>query len=241
MSQDRASGASFSTFQGVFRPIFLTTLGAMLFLREGWLVGNAGLGGALLVIAGAVSITGLTALSLASIATNVRVKPGGAFAITAQALGLEAGGAIGVPLYIAQSLSAAMYLYAFAEAWSFLFPSHDLRLVAVLGFGLVAAVAWRSAHLAARAQALMFGVVLVAMGAAFSGWFTADLVRPQLVGRFTDATFAQCFAIFFPAVTGILVGAGMSGELTDPRRSLPRGTLSAWGVTTAVYVLGALW
>ena len=240
MSQGGTS-AGFGTFQGVFRPIFLTTLGAMLYLREGWLVGNAGLGGALLVIAGAVSITGLTALSLASIATNVRVKPGGAFAITAQALGLEAGGAIGVPLYIAQSLSAAMYLYAFAEAWGFLFPGHDLRAVAVLGFVVVASVAWRSANLAARAQAIMFGVVLVAVGTAFGGWFTADLVRPQLVGRFTDATFAQCFAIFFPAVTGILVGAGMSGDLADPRRSLPKGTLYAWAATTVVYTLGAIW
>ncbi len=240
--QPSTTTAGFGIFSGVFRPVFLTILGAMLYLREGWLVGNAGLGGALLVIAGAVSITGLTALSLASIATNVRVKPGGAFAITAQALGLEAGGAIGVPLYVAQSLSAAMYLYAFSEAWAFLFPTHDPRLVAVLGFVAMAAVAWRSASLAARAQAVMMVVVCVALSSGFAGWFTADeLVQPRLVGRFQDASFAECFAIFFPAVTGIMVGAGMSGELADPRRSLPRGTLYAWGVTTGVYTLGAIW
>jgi amino acid transporter len=104
------SRAHFGTFAGVFRPISLTILGAMLYLREGWLVGNAGLAGALFVILLATAITGATALSLASIATNVCVRPGGAFAIVSQALGLEAGGAIGVPLYIAQTLSSALYV-----------------------------------------------------------------------------------------------------------------------------------
>lgn len=99
--QEPATAPAFGTFSGVVRPILLTVLGAMLYLREGWLVGDLGLVGALAVMAAAITITGTTALSLASIASNVRVKPSGAFAIIAQALGLEAGGAIGIPLYIA--------------------------------------------------------------------------------------------------------------------------------------------
>ena len=77
MDEVEGKQGGFGTFAGVFRPIVLTTLGAMLYLREGWLVGNNGLFGALAVIAIAYFITGTTALSLSTIATNVRVARGG--------------------------------------------------------------------------------------------------------------------------------------------------------------------
>ena len=108
---DGSSNEQFDTFVGVIRPTLLTTLGALLFLREGWLVGNSGLLGAIVVILCAYVITGTTSLSVASLATNVRVQAGGAFALISRALGLEAGGAIGIPLYAAQCASAALYLF----------------------------------------------------------------------------------------------------------------------------------
>lgn len=231
----------FNTFQGVFRPVSLTILGALLYLREGWLVGNAGLGGALLVIAAAYAITGSTALSLASIATNVRVRAGGAFAIISTALGLEAGGAIGIPLYLAQTISSVMYLYAFTEGWAVLFPDHDPRLVVAVAFVGVAALVLRSADLAFKAQGVMVFVVAAALLSAFSGWFGAELQAPVVIGRFPDASLLECFALFFPAATGIMVGVGMSGNLHSPSEAIPKGTLAAWGVTLGMYVLGAVW
>ena len=232
----------FSTFTGVFRPVSLTILGAMLYLREGWLVGETGLLGALLIIGAATAITGTTALSLASIASNVRVRSGGAFAIIARALGLEAGGAIGGPLYIAQAASSAMYLYAFAEAWGSIFPTHPTPVVAGIAFALVSLLAWRSAGLAFKAQAVMMGVVVVALLSALFGLLSAPTLHtPQLIGRFEGVSLLGAFAIFFPAATGIMVGAGMSGELDNPRRSIPRGTLMAWGVTTAIYAGFTFW
>ena len=231
----------FGMFAGVFRPVVLTILGAMLYLREGWLVGNSGLLGALAIIGVAYSITGTTALSLSTIATNVRVARGGSFAIISRALGLEAGGSIGVPLYIAQSISSVMYLYAFSEGWAVLFPEHNGMLVAAGGFVLVAAVALTSASLAARAQALMLVVVAVAMISALAGLPGADTANPVMVGRFQEVGPLGTFAIFFPAATGIMVGAGMSGELANPRTALPRGTLLAWGTTLTAYVVFAFW
>lgn len=234
--------ARFSTFQGVFRPIVLTVLGALLYLREGWLVGNNGLLGAIAVILACYAITGATALSLSSIATNVRVRPGGAFAIIAQALGLEAGGAIGIPLFIAQAASAALYLYAFSEAWGYLFPGHDPRIVVSVAFVLVGGLALRSTSLAFRAQAVMLGVVVLALLSAFGGLFTVERIHsPQWVARFPEASLIQSFVLFFPAATGIMVGTAMSGVLADPRRSIPVGTLSSWLLTLVVFLLAAVW
>lgn len=231
----------FGTFPGVFRPVFLTILGALLYLREGWLVGNCGLLGALGVIFAGLLITGTTALAVSSIATNVPVRPGGAFAIIARALGLEAGGAIGIPLYIAQSASAAMYLYAFTEAWAILFPGHDPRGVVAVAFLGVAVLSWSSARLAFKAQAGMFVLVLLALSSAVLGLFTSELHAQPLWGQFPQASLREAFSIFFPAVTGIMVGVGMSGELQNPRRSIPRGSLLAWGITGALYVGAAFW
>jgi len=230
----------------VFRPTFLTILGALLYLREGWLVGNGGLLGAWLVIGAAATITGTTAMSAASIATNQRVRPGGAFAIISHALGLEAGGAIGVPLYIAQSLSAAMYAYAFGEAfldsWTTLGGRPmSLVLVALVAFLAVSGIALRSAAVAFRAQGVLFWIVLIALASLFTGVFTADLHAPTLLPLGAEVGVVDAFAIFFPALTGIMVGVGMSGQLTDSARSIPRGTVGAWGVTTCIYVLAALW
>jgi hypothetical protein len=233
--------ASFDTFRGVTRPALLAVLGAMLYLREGWLVGNCGLGGALLIIGAAYTITGTTVLSVASVATNTRVRSGGAFAIIAQALGVEVGGAIGIPLFLAQSASAAMYLFAFTEAFGYLFPEVDTQRVVVVAYLVVAGLSWLSASLAFRAQGVLLGLAVLALLSIFGGLFRAEMVTPVWSGTLAEASMRDAFAIFFPASTGLLVGVGMSGSLLDPRKSIPRGTLTAWGVTLVVYVLAAFW
>ncbi len=96
----------YGTFEGVFVPTLLTILGVILFLREGWVVGNAGLIGALLIIAAAFIITGATGLCLASIATDARIGAGGAYAVITRSLGQAAGGSIGIPLYWPRRLSS---------------------------------------------------------------------------------------------------------------------------------------
>ena len=96
--------AGFGTFAGVFTPTLITILGVIMYLRLGWVVGNAGLLGAFFIIALGIFIAMATALSISSIATNTRLHAGGAYAIISRSLGLETGACIGTALYFAQSL-----------------------------------------------------------------------------------------------------------------------------------------
>src|SRR5690625_530120 len=109
-------------FTGVFRPTLLTIIGIMLYLREGWMVGNAGILGSLGVILLVFLINGTTSLSVSTMTTNIRLGGGGAFSLVSQSLGLEAGGAIGIPLFLALAMSVALYIYGFAAGWGYLFP-----------------------------------------------------------------------------------------------------------------------
>ena len=86
----------YGTFTGVFTPTLLTILGVIIYLREGWVVGNAGLLGAWAIILFSCLIMATIGLSLASITTNIRIGAGGAFSVISQSLGLEVGGRIGL-------------------------------------------------------------------------------------------------------------------------------------------------
>ena len=92
-----ARGAGLGTFGGVFTPSILTILGVIMYLRFGWVVGNVGLAGALIIVTLSTAITFITALSICEIATDQRVRIGGAYYMISRSLGLESGGAVGIP------------------------------------------------------------------------------------------------------------------------------------------------
>ena len=233
---------SFGTFIGVFRPTVLTILGALLVLRTGWVVGNVGFGGFLLVLAAMYLVTVPTALSMASMTSNIRIGQGGVFSIISQSMGLEAGGAIGVPFYLAQSLGAALYIYAFTEAWAFLFPDHGSGWVALTVFSVCASLVLLGARRAFRAQGVvMLGslAALASMAAGLGGAGGGHVI--ELAAPAGSTSFSGVFAVFFPAATGILVGASMSGSLKNPRVSIPRGTLAAVAVSAGTYLAAGIW
>ncbi len=223
------------TFAGVFTPTILTILGVIMYLRMGWVVGNAGLGGAVLIIVLAKMITVTTGLSIAAIATNTRVGAGGSYALISRSLGLEAGSAVGIPLYLSQTLGGAMYISGFTEAWLATFPSHEPMLVSFSVLLLVLGVSLLGAQFAMRTQYLIMSVIAVSLVSFFSAHGDATHTI-RVWGEFSTAPFWAVFAIFFPAVTGIEAGAAMSGDLKDSKRSLPTGMLSAIAVSLVIYV-----
>ncbi len=226
----------FGTFGGVFTPDVLTILGVIMFLRLGWVVGNAGLLGAILIIIMAKVITFCTGMSMASITTNIKIGAGGPYSIISKSLGLEAGGSIGIPFYVSQTLSSALYIIGFTEGWVMIFPGHNPLLVSLITAAFLFIVSYSGAKYAIRLQYVIFVLIMLSV---ISFFFTqAQPVNSiTLVGRFEDASFWQVFAIFFPAVTGIMAGANLSGDLKNPRKSIPLGTLSAIGFTLVIYIL----
>jgi solute carrier family 12 (sodium/potassium/chloride transporter), member 2 len=242
--------ALFGTFGGVFTPTLLTILGVIMYLREGWVVGNAGLLGGFAIILLSFGITSFTGLSLSSITTNIRIGAGGAFNIISQSLGLEVGGSIGIPLYLSQALAVSMYVFGFRAGWQWVFPHHSGLIVDLAVFAILFAIAFVSAGLAFRIQYLIMAVIglsllSVAIAAAKGSmqygvtWWGDFPGSPE--NNFAGVGFWAVFAVFFPASTGIMAGANMSGDLKNPRRSIPLGTLSAIGLSLIIYVGLAYW
>lgn len=248
---DDTVNAGFGTFTGVFTPTLLTILGVIMYVRLGWVVGNAGLIGAFALMALAMGITACTGLSLSSIATNTRLGAGGPYAIISRSLGLEVGGSIGVPLYLSRPLGVAMYIFGFREGWQWFFPSHSPLLIDVGVFTALFALAYISANLAFKVQYVIMAVIAASLLSILFSDKTLNPITeaPVLFGHyrgfpesgFRGTSFWVVFAIFFPATTGILAGANMSGDLKNPRIAIPRGTLWAIVVSSIIYFLVAWW
>ncbi len=229
------------TFAGVFTPSILTILGIILFLRLGFVVGNAGLRQALLIIGLANIIVILTSISLSAVATNLRVKGGGDYYLISRTLGLEFGGAIGIVLFFAQSISIAFYCIGFAEVVSNF--THDIiplpqQVIALLAISFIFIFAWLGADWATRFQYVVMAFLAAALLSFFVGgiaqWDTTLLAR-SWSSPGESLGFWPIFAIFFPAVTGFTQGVSMSGDLKDAGKSLPLGTFSAVALSILVY------
>ena len=63
------TGARFGTFAGVFTPNVLTILGVIMFLRFGFVTGQAGMKQTIMIVLIANVVSVLTSVSLAAIAT----------------------------------------------------------------------------------------------------------------------------------------------------------------------------
>ena len=238
-----AATGRFGTFAGVFTPNVLTILGIILFLRTGWVVGQAGLAGALVIILLANAISFLTGLSLSSIATSMEVKAGGNYFLISRSLGLEIGGAVGIPLYLSQAISVAFYIIGFVEAMAAVpvLGQLDGQLLAT-GVALVfVVIAYVGADFALKIQFGILAILVAALVSFFAGGW-GDIGSPTMAASYTEGvSFWVVFAVFFPAVTGIEVGISLSGDLAEPSKSIPRGTIASIVVTAVVYVAAAVW
>ena len=232
-------------------PVFLaavsTILGAVLFLRFGYAVGHVGALGAIALVIIGHAITIPTGLAVAEIATNLKVEGGGEYYIISRSFGTTVGGAIGISLYLSQAISVAFYMIAFSEAFRPLFPwfeqvtgwGADVRMVGIPAtLLLVGIILYKGADLGVASLWVVVAVLVVSLAMFFLGrpdtapetvsW-TAKVAQPD--------SFFMVFAIIFPAFTGMTAGVGLSGDLKNPRKSIPLGTIAGTLTGMVVYLL----
>jgi amino acid transporter len=230
----------FSTFGGVYVPSVLTILGVIMYLRLPWVVGNGGLYLTLGIILAAHVISITTGLSISSIATDKKVGAGGPYYIVSRSLGLPIGGTLGLALFVGLAFSVSLYVIGFSESflsWLGMEPAgNTIRICGTITIVLVTMVTVISTALAIKTQYIILGLIVASIISIAWGDGGAAPAVPHLEPAQGAASFAVLFGIFFPAVTGFTAGVNMSGDLQDPKKSIPVGTMCAIATGLVTYI-----
>ena len=192
----------FGTFAGVFTPSLLTILGVIMYMRLGWVVGNAGLLGAILIIVIAHVISISTGLSVSSVATDKKIGAGGIYYVLSRSMGVPIGGSIGIALYVGTAFSIALYLIGFAESFNsylgFGMGINDFRITGTIALFLLTALALISTSVALKSQYFILGAIVLSIISIFFG---SHNFTPQTVSMFStegSVPLEVVFAVFFP-------------------------------------------
>lgn len=208
----------------------------------------------------------MTTLSLSAIASNGEVKGGGAYYLISRSLGPEFGGSIGVLFYLAQVLNTAMNVVGLIDCIkmnvgtalpSGYWAGYGLQTIALLG---CTALGLGGSGMFAKASnglliILSLAIISIPISAVFKAPFTDDVLGIEFTGFSFETlvdnfvphthgkayrgweTFRELFGILFPATSGIFAGASMSGDLREPSRAIPKGTLWAMLTTFIAYLV----
>ena len=295
---DAATTRTLGTVKGVFAPVSLSMFSALLFLRVGYIVGNAGFLETVLLFIIAYVILVSTVFSICAIASNGAVKTGGVYFMLSRTMGPEFGGAVGVLFYFANVVCCALYVTACVEGLLNSFGQDGGAFVSEGGLGLPEGKWWNliycsgfnlanlclclvGAELFGKFSLVILSLVSVCCVGVVSSFFldhtvdvgfnVTDLGNLTVVGSFrglashsleevadiwqsnlwpsyqqdcqdtaSKVDFFTVFGVLFSGVTGIMAGANLSGDLLQPGKSIPRGTLSACAFTFCTFLLLAL-
>ena len=235
-----ARAKKFGTFSGVFTPSILTILGVIMYLRFPSIIGQAGLINTIgiIIIAHIISIT--TSLSVASLSTDKPVQNGGTYFMISRSLGLPIGGTLGIALFVGLSFSVSLYLIGFAESllqyWDIDNTINYIRITGSIVLLAVTTITFISTSLAIKSQYFIMAAIGLSLLSIFFGHHSFTPTEINLQPLVTAAPFMVLFGIFFPAVTGFEAGVSMSGDLRDPKKSLPYGAMMAVGIGFVVYI-----
>ena len=250
---------------GVMTGCLLNIWGVILFLRLGWIIGQCGILQAIGIILLATTVTTLTALSMSAICTNGQILGGGAYYIISRTLGPFFGGSVGVLLTAGQMVAIGLYLIGFAESFQDMLANNfdfqitstainDIRIWSNVFLVLCLILAIVGLKYVIKAQLLLLAIIVISIVTVIIGSFykkipdklfgldgwSDNVVTNLSSGYDSDNSFWTVLAIFFPAVTGIMAGANISGDLRNPSKDIPKGTLVAIVLSSTVYILLAV-
>ena len=240
---------SFGT-AAVYLTSISSVLGAILFLRFGFATGTLGFWGAIGIILLGHMITIPTALAISELATNTRVEGGGEYFIISRSFGLKIGSTIGFTLFLSQTISIAFYTIAFAESFQFLFdwchntygidlPRQVISVPTLLILAYV--ILKKGSGSGMKLLYLVNAILLISLALFFAGKpievpDDAAYIVGNNFGFFNKSQFFVIFAICFPAFTGMTAGVGLSGDLKEPGKSIPLGTMLGTLTGLIVYI-----
>ena len=235
-----ARAKKFGAFSGVFTPSILTILGVIMYMRLPWIVGQAGLWATIGIVLVAHIISFTTSLSVASIATDKKVEAGGTYYMISRSLGLPIGGTLGIALFVGLSFSISLYLIGFAEVtlnyFGFEATINNIRIAGALALVTLTILTFISTSLAIKTQYIILAALVLSLISVFAGSHEFDPAQPLISPMAGALPWIALFAIFFPAVTGFEAGVSMSGDLKDPRKNIPFGTIGAVLTGLVVYL-----
>jgi len=142
------------------------------------------------------------------------------------------------------------------------FRLHDVRIIGSATLVLILVLAIVGMDWVTRVQKLLLVLLLCSQvdfmvgtflprspevyAKGFTGW-SLETAQENLNAKYTPLdpedpegqtqSFFSVFAVFFPAVTGIVAGANLSGDLKDPAVAIPKGTLGAIATTYITYIV----
>lgn len=247
---DSIEASGNGVYQLVIRPAAVSLFCAILFLREGWIVGQAGVLGAVLVMLPSFLIMTTSALIVSAVSANSRAGSNtgtnGIAAMLVRGLGYETGATVSLLVYLSHIALTSLFVYAFTEAWQYIFPLHPKLVISLVVLGMLLSGTLLSERLVFRLQDAALILLALAIGSALLGGVFAEdfgslVQQPHLWGTYDAGGFGLLFAVFFAAAGGILLGVSKPGALRARRRNLPRGLLGAVGGAFVVYFIMAIW
>ena len=244
----------FGTWEGVFTSCLINIFGVVMFLRTGWMVGNVGIPLATVIVTFTLLVALLAALSAIGVCERIQMKSGGVYVIVSTVLGGKIGGSIGVMYSFGLSAVSALYCTGFAESVTSTFDwDHNdwaVRGIAIATLIILLAINLAGVKWVIRLQLVLLVILFISTVDFFIGTFLQPNIDEGFLGYSTQVfnnntapnfikgeNFFSVFGIFFPTATGIMAGVNMSGDLKQPSKSIPVGTLSAIFLTFLLYML----
>ncbi|KRZ80535.1 Solute carrier family 12 member 1, partial [Trichinella papuae] len=214
--------------KGVLIRCILCIFGVILYLRLSWITGQAG----------------------------VR----GAYFLLSRSLGPEFGGSIGLLFSFANAVAVAMYVVGFAESVVDVMKNHgtfiidgslnDIRIISLATAVVILAIVIVGVLFETKAQMILLAILSISVlnyligttlpkseelqAKGFTGYSWETFMK-NLLPEFRGETFFSLFSIYFPAATGVMAGANISGDLKNAHNAIPKGTLLAILITSSVY------